>query len=153
MVHDIEVIALDLEGTLISNAISQIPRPDLYVFLNGCREITDRVVVFTTVSEPRFRQISNLLVSEGYAPNWFSSIEYIHWSGNKKNLSFIPNVKIEKVILVDDVEEYIVDGQDKQWIEIQQFASPYPESDSKLLAVLEQLNAKLPPALCHKHKG
>lgn len=53
MVHDIEVIALDLEGTLIFNAISQIPRPDLYVFLNGCREITERIVMFT--SEPRFR--------------------------------------------------------------------------------------------------
>ena len=29
----IQVIALDLEGTLISNAHSQIPRPGLYRFL------------------------------------------------------------------------------------------------------------------------
>jgi hypothetical protein len=29
----IKVLALDLEGTLISNAMSQIPRPGLYDFL------------------------------------------------------------------------------------------------------------------------
>lgn len=139
MVHDIEVIALDLEGTLISNAISQIPRPDLYVFLNGCREITERVVMFTTVSEPRFRQIANLLVSEGYAPSWFSTMEYIHWNGHKKNLRFIPNAKTEAIILVDDVEAYVLKEQSRQWIEIQQFASPYPDSDSKLLETLERL--------------
>lgn len=139
MKHDIEVIALDLEGTLISNAISQIPRPHLYAFLNGCREISERVVMFTTVSEPRFREIARLLVSEGYAPEWFSAIEYIHWIGHKKDLKFIPNAKTETVILVDDVKEYVVDGQCKQWVEIPQFARPYPDSDSNLLEILEKL--------------
>jgi hypothetical protein len=32
----IKVIALDLEGTLISNARRQIPRPGLYQFLEAC---------------------------------------------------------------------------------------------------------------------
>lgn len=30
-------LALDLEGTLISNAVSQISRPGLYSFLEYCR--------------------------------------------------------------------------------------------------------------------
>ena len=54
----IEVIALDLEGTLISNAISQIPRPGLNKFLELCRSITNRVVIFTAVKEEVFRGIA-----------------------------------------------------------------------------------------------
>ena len=55
-----KVIALDIEGTLISNAMSQFPRPRLHDFLVSCKEITDRVVIFTTVPEPLFREIANL---------------------------------------------------------------------------------------------
>ncbi|MFS1985138.1 hypothetical protein BCU00_015100 [Vibrio breoganii] len=90
MDNKIKTIALDLEGTLISNAISQIPRPHLYEFLEGCREITSRIVMYTTFSEVRFRQIAQLLVSEGSAPDWFAATEYINWSGSKKDLTFIP---------------------------------------------------------------
>ncbi|MFA0562744.1 NIF family HAD-type phosphatase [Vibrio sp. 10N.222.51.C8] len=139
--NKIKVIALDLEGTLISNAISQIPRPHLHTFLDGCLQITERVVMLTTVNEHRFREIAELLVSEGSAPAWFSSMEYIHWSGHKKDLSFVPNAETEAIILVDDVEAYVAEGQDSQWIEIEQFASPYPDSDDKLLEVLEILRS------------
>ena len=45
----IKTIALDLEGTLISNAMSQIPRPGLFSFLEECRRLVERVVMFTTV--------------------------------------------------------------------------------------------------------
>lgn len=47
-------------------------------------------------------------------------------------------------LLVDDVEAYVVEGQDKQWVEIQEFTSPYPDSDSKLLEVLELLQTCTP---------
>ncbi|MEZ9668461.1 NIF family HAD-type phosphatase [Vibrio breoganii] len=116
--HTIEVIALDLEGTSISNAISQIPRPHLHTFLDGCLQITERVVIFTTVSKHRFREIAKLLVSEGKAPAWFASMEYITWSGHKKDLAFIPHAKPEGIVLVDDVEEYVAEGQHAQWIEV-----------------------------------
>jgi hypothetical protein len=52
------VLALDLEGTLISNAISQIPRPGLYLFLDNCSQKFDRIVIFTAISEKRFRIIA-----------------------------------------------------------------------------------------------
>jgi trehalose-6-phosphatase len=45
------ILALDLEGTLISNAISQIPRPGLVRFLNDMQSQFDRLVMFTTVSD------------------------------------------------------------------------------------------------------
>jgi hypothetical protein len=51
-------IALDLEGTLISNAVSQFPRPGLFTFLEYCHE-NFRLVIFTAVNEVRFRSIEH----------------------------------------------------------------------------------------------
>ncbi len=66
-------IALDLEGTLISNAVSQFPRPRLFIFLEYCHQnfvggsgafasaiasrFETRLVIFTAVNEVRFRSI------------------------------------------------------------------------------------------------
>ena len=47
-----KILALDLEGTLISNAVSQIARPGLRPFLDEVRGQFDQLVVFTTVPEP-----------------------------------------------------------------------------------------------------
>jgi hypothetical protein len=55
------ILAMDLEGTLISNAVSQIPRPGLYQFLESAKCLFDELVIFTTVPEPKFRQIADLL--------------------------------------------------------------------------------------------
>ncbi|MDC1286792.1 NIF family HAD-type phosphatase [Gammaproteobacteria bacterium] len=135
----LEVIALDLEGTLISNAMSQIPRPGLFEFLEGCKTITDRVVMYTTVKEDRFRKIAQLLVAEGIAPQWFETIEYVHWEGETKDLNLIPNNDINSSVLVDDFGIYVHDGQESQWEEIKQFAQPYPEADAELKVVLNIL--------------
>ena len=48
------ILALDLEGTLISNAVSQIPRPGLHRFLEDVRSQFEELVLFTTV--PRHLQ-------------------------------------------------------------------------------------------------
>jgi hypothetical protein len=48
-----KVLALDLEGTLISNAVSIFPRPGLYNFLEFCHDTFDKIVLFTSVSEER----------------------------------------------------------------------------------------------------
>lgn len=85
------VLTLDLEGTLVSNAMSQIPRPGLHHFLSRCNELFPRVVMFTTVKEDRFRSIARLLVNEGVAPEWFAQIEFIYWQGETKDLRFIPD--------------------------------------------------------------
>ncbi len=65
---NIEVLALDLEGTLISNAMSQIARPGLRDFLEFCGAAFSRLVMYTFISEDRFRQIARMLVNEGSAP-------------------------------------------------------------------------------------
>jgi hypothetical protein len=72
-------IALDLEGTLISNAVSQFPRPGLFVFLEYCHQNFNRLVIFTAVNEVRFRSIARTLAENRDVPDWFVDLEYINW--------------------------------------------------------------------------
>ena len=137
-----DVLALDLEGTLISNAMSQIPRPGLADFLARCVEIFPRVVIFTTVREEVFRRVARLLVDVGFAPAWFADIEYVAWDGPTKDLSFIPGARAEQALLVDDFERYVHPGQEWQWIQVQHFDHPYPADDVGLAAILPILQTR-----------
>lgn len=137
------VLALDLEGTLISNAVSQIPRPGLLNFLERCRELLPRIVMFTTVNETRFRAIADLLIQEHAAPAWFAQLEYVSWEGATKDLALIPNAAAEDCLLLDDFEAYVHPGQHAQWICIESFAHPYEASDTELTKALEVLRIRL----------
>jgi len=135
------VLALDLEGTLISNAMSQIPRPGLAEFLTRCAELFPRIVMFTTVKEDRFRKIARLLVDERVAPSWFAEMEYITWHGETKDLNFVPGVHPQHVLLVDDFEKYVHPGQEAQWLQIEYFDYPYGSEDrglAKMLGILAE---------------
>lgn len=121
MRHD-TVVALDLEGTLISNAMSQIPRHGLFRFLELCERHVHRVVLYTAVRRELAIDIVQRLAREGDAPSWLASIEYVEWSGSKKDLRF---VDAESVLLVDDQRGYILASQEDRWIAIQEFEPPY----------------------------
>jgi len=135
------VLALDLEGTLISNAISQIPRPGLFEFLCGCNELFPRMVAFTTVAENRFRNIAHILVKERLAPQWFADIEYINWEGKTKDLNYISNIQSHNALLVDDCEQYVHPGQERQWLKIEQFDYKNPSKDTELARIFNELRA------------
>ncbi len=141
----IRVIALDLEGTLISNAHSQIPRPGLYRFLESCKELVGRVVMFTTVDEPRFRRIASQLVKERHVPHWFAEIEYVARECETKNLALIPGCQAEEALLVDDFEIYVHPGQEAQWIKAPYFDAPYPAEDKGLSITLNMIFEKVLP--------
>lgn len=133
-------LALDLEGTLISNAYSQIPRPGLLAFLVACAELAPRIVMFTTVPESRFREIATSLAARGEAPAWFADVEYIAWPGPRKDLAAIPAVDLAEVRIVDDdPERFAVPAQLPQWIPIPCFDAPYDESDKGFESVLPVL--------------
>ncbi|WP_417228616.1 hypothetical protein [Amphritea sp.] len=72
-------------------------------------------------------------------PKWFEEMEYVQWSGRKKNLNVTPNAEIEYTVLVDDVELFIAVDQKDNWISIQPFSTPYPDIDCGLLLALNQL--------------
>ena len=141
--HPFQTIALDLEGTLISNAVSIFPRPGLYDFLEFCRNSFPNVVLFTTVKEERVRQVIKILVDEDVVPAWFQDIPYIHWTGKIKDLGFIQNASPEEILLVDDMEIYIHPEQTKQWIPISCFESPYPKTDRELVSLTKHLKSRL----------
>jgi hypothetical protein len=137
------VLALDLEGTLISNAVSQIARPGLFNFLTRCMELVPRVVMFTTVPERRFREVAMLLVQEGQAPEWFADLEYVSWSGPTKDLNFIHGTEVREALLVDDFEAYVHPGQEQQWVPVDHFDYPYRDTDTGLAEALNVLDQKL----------
>lgn len=122
------LLCLDLEGTLISNAISQIPRPGLYVFLEGVEALCD-LVIYTSVSAHRVDAIRELLVQEGAAPPWFTDLQVIRPSGTLK-----PKVSCgrDKAFLLDDQPGVIVPGEEEWWIQIREYLPPYSKEDKAL---------------------
>jgi hypothetical protein len=134
------ILALDLEETLISNAVSQFPRPGLYSFLEFCHNNFFRLVIFTTAQELQFRKIAIILAELNKVPKWFPDLEYINWHGKYKDLSFIPNKKSDRVILIDDMEEYIKPEQKNSWFYIPGYHYPYPDDDSELKKVINKLS-------------
>lgn len=136
------VIALDLEGTLISNAMSCFPRPGLYAFLAVCREHFERVVLFTAVDTARVRQIVDVLVEEGSAPVWLADCEIVDWSGPYKDLRFIAGADVSRSFLVDDLEAYVHPEQKAQWIRIAAFVPPYLKEDTELFRIGKSLQSK-----------
>ena len=133
-----KIVALDLEGTLISNAMSQIARPHLKLFLEGLKAHSKKIVIYTTISNDKFLEIANLLIEESSVPEWFNQLEYINWKGKYKDLKNVSN-NIDEVLIVDDYEDYIVPEQKCQWVSIKQFEHPYSDNDKELLKILEDI--------------
>jgi hypothetical protein len=142
-------LALDLEGVLITNAISQFPRPGLKSFLFECELLFGRenICAFTAVNEKRFRAIAQRLVADGYVPEWFAMIRYIDWVGEHKDLRFVRE-DIDRVIIVDDYPPYIKQTQKHRLVQIKQYLEPYTHAmpdmrDNELEVVLRRLKELL----------
>src|SRR5687768_14415082 len=134
------ILALDLEGTLISNAVSQLPRPGLREYLHFCFGAFERVVLYTAVDEERARSILTLLAEEGHAPPELAEIEIVEWDGDQKDLTFVAE-DWQQVLLIDDREEYVVPSQRSQWIPIFEFTGR--ASDGELARVAGELWKRL----------
>lgn len=140
------ILALDLEGTLVSNAVSQIPRPGLGDFLDYVQLRFSSLVMFTTVDEPTFRRIAQLLVNDGHAPTWFSSLKCTKWSGPTKDLTAVAPL-LGQVLLLDDYQGYVHRGQEQWWIEAPHFDYPYPDTDHGLVLVAQLIEQRLERAV------
>jgi len=131
------ILALDLEGTLISNEFSQIPRPGLHDFLAACSSLAPRLVMFTTVPEDRFRLVAQNLVQAGDAPEWFTHLEVVAWNGPKKDLLMINGAKVQDVAMVDDdPDRFAILNQIESWIQVKYFGYPYNDEDTGLKEIL-----------------
>lgn len=111
------VLALDLERTLIDDARSGRPRPELFEFTSFCAERFERIVLFTTVEREDAFEVLESLKSH-LADGFLERIEYVEWTGEYKDLAFVPDAKPEEVRLVDDDEGWIRPDQRPFWIPI-----------------------------------
>ena len=132
------LLCLDLEGTLISNAVSQIPRPGLYTFLEHAAELCD-LVIYTSVSEVQTRAIQKLFVAEKLVPSWFEDLDVLRPVQTQKPKSACGR---SDAFILDDQECVIIPGEKSWWIRIPEFLPPYPEDDRALsdtIALLKKL--------------
>jgi hypothetical protein len=145
------VLALDLEGTLISNIFSLFVRPHLWEFLEVTRTLFDRVVMYSAASDQAVYASVSVLVQEESAPGWFGHIPRIKWSRNgpkdlRRVTQVVPDaVDISRIWLVEDQRGYVHDAQLRQWIPIQGYDQPYASDDNELprvLAVLRERSAQ-----------
>lgn len=86
------ILALDIEGTLISHASTMVPRPGLFDFLLFCRQNFERIVFFSFLEEERGRQILNTMADAGHMPEWVRCAEYLNAQGGRpgaKDLSLL----------------------------------------------------------------
>ena len=115
------LFCVDLEGTLISNAVSQIPRPVLFSF-SEFLGLRGNVVLFTSVSQDRTHAIQEVLVAECVVPSWFSKLDSLHPVQGQtiKDLSVAERDKPGKpeYYLSDDHEGCIKSAERDWWIPV-----------------------------------
>jgi hypothetical protein len=130
--YSVETLVLDLEGTLISNAVSQFPRPGLFEFLELCRSCFSNVLIYSGVREEKYRSVAAQLIVDNQAPRWFSGLQHEHWIGDYKDLRVLDGMSLGTMVIVDDQEECIHPEQRKRWIRIKEFEAPYSSDDCEL---------------------
>lgn len=133
------LLCLDLEGTLISNAVSQIPRPGLKRFLERATVLCD-LMLYTSVSRERVDSIRRLLIEEQVAPTWFADLPVIHPTGTVKYKSRCGR---PCALLLDDQVGVVAAGEEDWWIPIKEFSPPYSEQDCELIKTLETIQSRL----------
>jgi hypothetical protein len=133
------VLALDLEGTLISDTVSMVARPGLFKFLTYCRPLFQRIVMFTNIEESLFRRIASRLVDEGSAPHWFADIECVGWTDLTKDLTLVRDTDVGQVMLVDDSPLAVQPGQHLCWVPIKCYERPFEQDDCEFDRVLDEL--------------
>ena len=115
----VKVLALDLERTLISDAMSAEPRPGLFDFLTFCNARFERVALFTSVETADAREVLEELVGSGHVPSEFlARLEYVEWRGEHKDLAFVPDTVPDDVLLIDDDAGWVRPDQRDRWIPI-----------------------------------
>lgn len=133
------LLCFDLEGTLLSNAVSQIPRPSLYPFRERAIALCD-LMIYTSVSEQRVFAIQKLLVPENSAPIWFEALNVIRPAGTLKPKSACGH---DDAFLLDDQVSVIAPGEEDWSIQIPEFLPPYSDEDKALSEALPRLRKLL----------
>ncbi|HJZ56268.1 MAG TPA: NIF family HAD-type phosphatase [Gemmataceae bacterium] len=135
----VTVLALDLERTLIDDALSGQPRPGLREFLAFCGERFARVAIYTTVEEADAREVVADLAARGFVPPaLFARLEFVGWCGEYKDLAFVPGASPAEVVLVDDDAGWVRPDQRGRWVPVAAWDGGPDAELHRVRAVLEQ---------------
>ena len=147
----VDILALDLEGTLISNIVSQSPRPHLKEFLQFCQDSDFCTVLYTACDTHSARDALMRLERYGHIPRIMGMMPIVKWNKftgptrNPKNLQhaqkMYPGSRLHKCYLVDDISAFVAIGQQDQWIPVLPFNLPYSRDDTELLRVKSIIQA------------
>ena len=129
-----DILSLDLEGTLISNAVSVIPRPGLRTFLVKCLQGHPEVVIYSSCPTDRVRDILEGLERDQHIPTGFAAKTRIFHPGpgSRKDLTVIGDPERDGIMHVDD-QDVAVPGQEAYHVRIPAFEHPYPDTDRVLI--------------------
>ena len=134
------MIALDLEASLIDNAMMGNPRPGLFSFLEFCIEHFDRISLLTTVDEDDAREVIHDLIDAGKIPGEFANVEYIDWQGEHKDLRYAKNASPDQILFLDDDRGWVHPEQLDRWIPILPWTSgDDSELEKTKLLILDRL--------------
>ena len=136
------ILALGLEGALISNVEGCVRRPGLKTFLEQCALLFQKIVMFTQLPEETVWHIAERLVHEGNAPDWFARIHCIRWNGLQKDLSHIVAADSRDVIFVDLCDGFERADQRSQCVGVEAF-DPSGSFDIGLYEALRTLRMRL----------
>lgn len=144
----IKAITLDLEGTLISSAVSQFPRNGVRQFLDFCLSTKKELMWFTAVKTEKVHDIVNLFVEEGYFPEECLKIQCVEWINLPNyNVHFkdleLTNYKSNEVLAVDDWPGVYLPDQLSQLITVKEFEYPYSSIDDELQRVQLEISKRI----------
>ncbi len=153
-------LALDLEGTIISNLSKGkldtmdpgpfSPRPGLWDFLEWA-QARFTLVIFTGVPPEMAAKAMGRLVLAGAAPAWFAELPLfeanppfgewkIKMSRRPKDLERIGPLGTV-IVLDDNFFTHRISGQDEFWLEIRSFRAADAATDTELTAIRPQIEA------------
>lgn len=144
-VAPLRCIALDLEGTLLTTAYNALPRPHLTDFAEWCLETFDRIFVYTAVDPRNARVIIARFVRAGVLPARFPQrAELVQWlrgsDGVLKDLRRL-HLPLDRVVLLDDMRDWVVEDQRHRWVPIEPFDEPR-QGDEALLTIRPEILAR-----------
>lgn len=160
-----QILALNLEGTLIDNVGGCNPRPGLKEFLESMLHRFNRVVLYTAVPEEQARDALIALAEGGHIPVKAAQIPIVNWpvggayypeegygDGNKKDLRYVqdmfPDTELGEIFLVDDDEDWVNPDQHDQWARIDRWdGDPEDKALGAISELLWGINAGRPRSL------
>ncbi len=140
----IRVLALDLEGTLLTVTYNPVPRPGLREFLTYCCANFPRVALFTAADRVSAMEALQECLRCGAVPLAFmEKVEFVEWEGEYKDLRLVSDCQPSEVLLVDDNASWIHPEQRDLWVPIAEFSSRNADgADCELERVQSVLEAR-----------